>query len=493
MTACRNREPSGPSGWMCELGPVDQQQPATEMGSATASGGAGVDGVATREQGAGRGLAMRLSQSRRCVSPIQYQSERGGSSTQRPGRAVRRLPPRPRGGDPRRSDILSRAWARNRPTRAGRVRQLARGGWVPPRRRCTRRSPSGSVSTEPPGASIPHPCGLRPSRWRRGHTVAPTLDRGRSGVRSRMIFPSTTSTPHARWYRACAVVSPESLDAAGDLRAAVESIAENASDAAVAPLFWGGVAGVPGLIAYRTVNTLDSMVGYRNDRSRVGLGRLSTTSRISYRHGSPGCWSCARTRPRRRSPCVATRCSASERTRASSNRRWPGRSGFVSAVERSPLRSETWRPEVADLYSTTRLSAAGQIGALHIMSAYAIMYSTAVISAPVAFADGFWREHGRVFRDRNRSRRVGVVDDGVATQFRAQSFAACGAVGGGTRRRRGRGGRSLRIRGRRTECVDVVVAVFAVPRARRALPDLGVDEVSGPERAVIPNAGRYGP
>lgn len=61
---------------------------------------------------------------------------------------------------------------------------------------------------------------------------------------------------------------PESLDEAGLCRAALESIAENTSDATVGPLLWGAVAGVPGVLGYRAVNTLDAMVGYRNQRYR---------------------------------------------------------------------------------------------------------------------------------------------------------------------------------------------------------------------------------
>lgn len=49
-------------------------------------------------------------------------------------------------------------------------------------------------------------------------------------------------------------------------RAVIESLAENTSDAVVAPLVWGAVAGTPGLFAYRAANTLDAMIGHRSTR-----------------------------------------------------------------------------------------------------------------------------------------------------------------------------------------------------------------------------------
>ncbi|MBE2992145.1 cobalamin biosynthesis protein CobD [Sphingomonas sp. CFBP 13603] len=59
------------------------------------------------------------------------------------------------------------------------------------------------------------------------------------------------------------------LDEAGVARAAIESLAESVCDGVVAPLFWLLVAGVPGLWAYKAINTADSLIGHREDRWRA--------------------------------------------------------------------------------------------------------------------------------------------------------------------------------------------------------------------------------
>ena len=60
--------------------------------------------------------------------------------------------------------------------------------------------------------------------------------------------------------------NPRTLDEAGVARAAIESLAENFSDGIVAPAFWLGVGGLPGIAAYKAVNTADSMIGHRTPR-----------------------------------------------------------------------------------------------------------------------------------------------------------------------------------------------------------------------------------
>ena len=91
------------------------------------------------------------------------------------------------------------------------------------------------------------------SLTRVGDRMGGLLGDGRTGA-ARELLPSLCGR------------DPASLDEDGLARATVESIAENTSDAVVAPLVWGALAGVPGLLGYRAVNTLDAMIGHRTPR-----------------------------------------------------------------------------------------------------------------------------------------------------------------------------------------------------------------------------------
>lgn len=73
--------------------------------------------------------------------------------------------------------------------------------------------------------------------------------------------------PTAR--RAVAMIvgrDPQRLDQEGIARAALESLAENTSDGITAPIFWGLLLGLPGIAAYKAINTLDSMIGHKTER-----------------------------------------------------------------------------------------------------------------------------------------------------------------------------------------------------------------------------------
>lgn len=84
--------------------------------------------------------------------------------------------------------------------------------------------------------------------------------------------------------------------------AATESVVENASDSVVAPLFWYALCGIPGLVAYRCVNTLDAMVGYRGKYEWLGKAsarlddllnlvpaRLTAVALLTVALSVPGC------------------------------------------------------------------------------------------------------------------------------------------------------------------------------------------------------------
>jgi adenosylcobinamide-phosphate synthase len=91
------------------------------------------------------------------------------------------------------------------------------------------------------------------SLGRAGTAMAHTLDAGDLPA-ARALLPTLAGR------------DPAGLEVPDLARATVESVAENTSDAAVAPLVWGALAGLPGLLGYRAVNTLDAMVGHRSPR-----------------------------------------------------------------------------------------------------------------------------------------------------------------------------------------------------------------------------------
>ncbi|MEU3574367.1 CobD/CbiB family cobalamin biosynthesis protein, partial [Kitasatospora sp. NPDC036755] len=90
-----------------------------------------------------------------------------------------------------------------------------------------------------------------------------------AGVSAAVPRPPRTGNPvrrqHPRLPHLCGR-DPSALDGQQIARAVVESVAENTADAVVNALAWGALAGTPGLLAFRAVNTLDAMVGHRSPR-----------------------------------------------------------------------------------------------------------------------------------------------------------------------------------------------------------------------------------
>lgn len=172
---------------------------------------------------------------------------------------------------------------------------------------------------------------------------------------------------------------PSVLDADGLARASLESVAENTSDATVGALFWGSVAGVPGLLAYRASNTLDAMIGYRNDRyGRFGwaaarwddvvnlaparLAGALTVVAAPVVGGSPR--AALRAWRRDASAHPSPNAGVAEASAAGAlGVQLGGRTEYAHGVEQRPTLGSGPAPVVADLERAARLSSAVQSGA----------------------------------------------------------------------------------------------------------------------------------
>ncbi|WP_040768908.1 cobalamin biosynthesis protein [Tsukamurella sp. 1534] len=173
---------------------------------------------------------------------------------------------------------------------------------------------------------------------------------------------------------------PAVLDAAGLARAATESVAENTSDAAVAPLFWGAALGLPGLFAYRAANTLDAMVGYRNERyadfgwasARLDdvlnaiparLAGVVTVAAAPAVGGAPS--DAIRAWRNDAAEHPSPNAGVAEATAAGAlGLRLGGRTQYAHGVESRPVLGDGRAPEPADLARAARLSLVVELGAL---------------------------------------------------------------------------------------------------------------------------------
>ncbi|MGW5438619.1 cobalamin biosynthesis protein [Nocardia asteroides] len=202
---------------------------------------------------------------------------------------------------------------------------------------------------------------------RAGHAMAERLDAGDlDGARA--LLPSLCGR------------DPSVLDADGLARAALESVAENTSDATVAPLLWGAVAGVPGLLGYRAVNTLDAMIGYRNERylrfgwaaartddlANVVPARVTgvlTAALAPLVGGTPGAAWRAWRRDAAKHP--SPNAGVVEASMAGAlGVRLGGRTQYRHGAELRPTLGDGPAPTTADLRRAVRMSEAVQAGAL---------------------------------------------------------------------------------------------------------------------------------
>lgn len=180
---------------------------------------------------------------------------------------------------------------------------------------------------------------------------------------------------------------PSGLDESGIVRAVVESVAENTSDAVVAPLFWGAVAGLPGLLGYRAVNTLDAMVGHKTPRHRAfgwasarlddaanwlpaRLTGLLTAAAAPVVGGSPRTtWRVLRRDGAAHPSPNSGRCEAS--AAGALGVRLGGRNVYAGRVEDRPALGDGRAPDASDVARANRLSAAVGLASAALATAWA--------------------------------------------------------------------------------------------------------------------------
>ncbi|MEH0830611.1 MULTISPECIES: cobalamin biosynthesis protein [unclassified Micromonospora] len=190
---------------------------------------------------------------------------------------------------------------------------------------------------------------------------------------------------------------PSALDESELARATVESVAENTCDAVVAPLLWGAVAGLPGLLGYRAANTLDAMVGHRSTRyARFGtpsarlddvlnlvparLTGLLTIAVAPTAHGDRArAWHVWR-RDRADHPSPnAGQCEAA--MAGALGVRLGGRNVYFGRSEVRPFLGDGPRPEARHLKRAARISGAVGLAALAVAATYPLTVGRLVDAA----------------------------------------------------------------------------------------------------------------
>jgi adenosylcobinamide-phosphate synthase len=195
---------------------------------------------------------------------------------------------------------------------------------------------------------------------------------------------------------------PDRLDAAGLTRAALESVAENTSDAQVAPLLWAAAGGVPAVLSYRAVNTLDAMIGHRSPRylrfgwaaarlddaanyvaARVTAALVAACAPVVGGSPSRAVWAWRADAARHPSPNAGVVEAAFA---GALGVRLGGPTHYHHELQIRPTLGEGREPTVADLRRAVALSRAVQAGAALLAGVHAATYVTLVAAARNASA-----------------------------------------------------------------------------------------------------------